>query len=694
MRAFWLLAAVVAALIPGVPASAAEDLDEALERATREAVARVAPAVVQIRTVGGLEVLGGRLRKGLGPTTGVIVDPDGYIISSSFNFASKPAAITVSIPGHDQPFNASIVAQDESRMLTLLKVEAQGLPTPVPVPKNEIRLGQWALAVGRTWSDHLSAPPSVSVGIISAKDRIWGKALQTDAKVSPVNYGGPLVDLQGRVLGILVPMSPQREDQTAGVEWYDGGIGFAVPYEDILRVLPRLKQGTNLTRGLLGVRMKSRDLLSEPPVIAEVGPGTAAARAGLLPGDLILEVDGKPVSRFAQVQHIIGPKYAGDRITMKVRRGDQVVEFPEITLSGRPEASALAFLGILPMRDDAEPGVAIRYVFADSPARQAGLKAGDRILKINDRPVLQRLQLLRELAQLAPGTEVKLEVKRGQGDKTETVAVRLAELDDRLPEDELPEGTRKQAVTPPRLPGPMLPGGQGVPGPQPRPLPPSRGGPPPADAAKPEPRKGLVRHTDPATGHQYWLYVPETYDANISHGLVIWLHPPGDPMEEAILALWRDLCKKHHLILFAPKAENPTGWLTSEADLIREDLRTLQAEYTLDPARIVAHGLGQGASFALFLAFDASDLVRGVAGFGGELPELPKDTPAGLRLSFFLVGGGRDPEIEAFRAIAPALRARKLPVHLRELPEHGNGYVTDPGVLRALLSWIEGLDRI
>ena len=100
-------------------------------------------------------------------------------------------------------------------------------------------------------------PPSVSVGIISAVGRIWGKAIQTDAKISPINYGGPLIDIEGRVQGILVPASPQGEDVTAGFEWYDSGIGFAIPMEDVLAVLPRLKQGKDLKKGLLGIRMKS-----------------------------------------------------------------------------------------------------------------------------------------------------------------------------------------------------------------------------------------------------------------------------------------------------------------------------------------------------------------------------------------------------------------------------------------------------
>ena len=89
------------------------------------------------------------------------------------------------------------------------------------------------MAVGRTLVGQVDQMPSVSVGIISALDRIWGKAIQTDAKVSPTNYGGPLIDLYGRVQGVLVPASPQAEGETAGFEWYDSGIGFAIPLEDI-----------------------------------------------------------------------------------------------------------------------------------------------------------------------------------------------------------------------------------------------------------------------------------------------------------------------------------------------------------------------------------------------------------------------------------------------------------------------------
>ena len=79
--------------------------------------------------------------------------------------------------------------------------------------------------------------------------RVWGKALQTDAPVSPNNYGGPLVDIRGRVMGLLVPLSPQSAEEIAGVEWYDSGIGFAMPLEAIQKVLPKLRKGEDLYYG-------------------------------------------------------------------------------------------------------------------------------------------------------------------------------------------------------------------------------------------------------------------------------------------------------------------------------------------------------------------------------------------------------------------------------------------------------------
>src|SRR5947208_8964857 len=150
-----------------VPARAQDDVTSQEESAIRAAVERVAPSVVKIETIGGLERVG-KVLISTGPTTGLVVDEAGYILSSAFNFVQKPSSILVTLPsGARAP--AQIVARDNSRMLVLLKVNtSEKLTLPVAVPKSEMTVGQWAIAVGRTYDQPL---PNVSVGVLSATGR-------------------------------------------------------------------------------------------------------------------------------------------------------------------------------------------------------------------------------------------------------------------------------------------------------------------------------------------------------------------------------------------------------------------------------------------------------------------------------------------------------------------------------------------
>ena len=387
-----LWVAVAAACLTATPAFAQPkpDVNEATEKAMKVAAGKVAPTLVKIETAGGAEIIPGGpkkgppapgVRKGTGPTTGLIVSPDGYVISSAFNFANKPTDIFVTIPGHPQRLVAKMVANDQTRMLTLLKVDAKNLPVPEAFPKKDVEIGQWGLSLGRTLDNNVDHPPSMSVGIVSAVNRIWGKAIQTDAKTSPVNYGGPLVAIDGRVYGVIVPASNRAEGETAGVDVYDGGIGFAVPLEDINAALPRLKEGKDLRRGLLGISPQGTDVYNAAPVIGAIQPDSAAARAGLAIGDKIVEINGKKIPNYSTLQHVMGPLYEGDEIVLKVMRGDKEMEFKNIKLAGTVTAYVNAYFGVLPMRDDPGPGVEVRYVYTKSPAEAAGIKVGDRIMK-------------------------------------------------------------------------------------------------------------------------------------------------------------------------------------------------------------------------------------------------------------------------------------------------------------------------
>ena len=694
-------AAVLCASVTSQPPAGQDDFNEQHEKVMKAAVRKVAPSVVQILTQGGTDMVvtgpkGMAFRKGLGPTTGVIVSADGYVISSAFNFINNPTNIVVHIPGHKEGYLAKRIATDKSRMLTLLRVQdatgkpVKGLPVPVAVPEKELQVGQWAIALGRTLDLKRTQPPSVSVGVISALGRIWGKAIQTDAKVSPVNYGGPLIDVQGRVEGILVPASPRGQDATAGFEWYDSGIGFAIPMDHVLKVLPRLKEGKDLERGLLGIRVKSPDIYGAIPEVAQVTPGSAAAKAGLKPGDIVTEIDGHPVLRQANILHLLGPKYEGDKVTLKYKRAGKEVTVNDLMLVAKLAVYSHPFLGILPMRDDPNPGVEVRYVYPKSPAAAAGLKEGDRIVKVGAdgaKPVAfkgkkrGRDELLDILNGLNPGSELKLEVERKGGGKTDTLTVKLGDMPGTVKDDPVPAKLPEVASLKKAL------------------VPLGKVNPKAKKQKAPDPKKaetGLLKRTTP-NGQKYWIYVNEDYDPNVAHAVVLWLHPPRantDQNVEDFTDTWDEYCRDNHIILVGPKSDNDSGWTPSNADFVLEALRDVLSHYTVDRQRIVAHGMGVGGQMALHMGFAARDLIRGVATSGSVVTEF-KDNVATQPLSFYLAVGDRDLLAKAVADGKTKLRERRFPVAYRAVPNRGREYLfAEPALLRELVRWIDSLDRL
>jgi serine protease Do len=702
--------AALTALTLAPAARADDDLDELQEKAIKTAVRMVAPSVVQIETSGGTEVVRvgpqGIIRKGVGPTTGLVVGADGYVISSAFNFVNKPAGIHVRVPGHKERYVAKVVATDQTRMLVLLKLEELGavkLPVPMAAPKGEVKIGHTAIAVGRTLAPTqdttLDALPSVSVGIISALDRIWGRAVQTDAKVSPTNYGGPLIDLYGRVIGVLVPASPRAEGETAGFEWYDSGIGFAIPLEDVNRVLPRMKAGTpdkqvTLKRGLLGITMQGQDQFGAPPGIATVAPGSAAEKAGIKVGDVITAIDGKKVATQAQLMHQLGTRYEGDVVSVKLQRGKEEVTLAKVTLSGLVAAYGESFLGILPIRDDPDPGVAVRYVYPKSPAEKAGIKIGDRILKIGRpvapgmpvpmQPLAGRDQLAALVAAVPPGTDLQFEVKRKDGGKTENVSVKLGELPDTVPDKLLDfkasagralarPGEKKEEKKEANKKGKK-------------------------DGNKVE--TGLSKRTTAAGDHTYWIYVPVNYDPNVAHALVVWLHPVGKNKDKDIEKFtdgWAWDLEDYHAIVVVPKTDNERGWTQGESEFVLEAVKAATDAYTIDRRRVVAHGMGLGGEMAYYLGFHARNVIRGVATVGAALTSNPREKVANQPLAFFLVAGGKDPLKDAVKESKDKLAEHKYPVVYREVEDMGHQYIDGRAgakVMAELIRWIDSLDRI
>ncbi len=645
-----------------VCASSERSVDAAEEHAFRRAALSVGKSVVRIQTVGGADRVGGMLA-GTAATTGVVVSEDGYIVSSAFNFASKPSTILIHVEG-EKPFAARLVATDHLRMLALLKIDASGL-TPLRVDRGKkIEVGQWAIAVGRTYD---SPEPSVSIGIVSALNRVWGKAIQTDAKVSPVNYGGPLIDVAGDGLGVIVPLSPSAKEETAGVEWYDSGIGFAIPMDDVLASAERLKKGKELFPGILGVTMKEGGM-DNPPVIDHVRYDSPAEHAGIKAGDVLTEIDGHAIDRHDAIKQALGRKYAGDKVKIVVRRGKSNIE-AETTLADVLPPYEPGFLGILPARVAGErrTGVAVRYVFANSAAAKAGIEVGDRIEKWDGKAVAEADQLRSAVRLLRPGTVAHAVVARG--DTRRTIEIKLVADVETIPRD-LP------AFHAPSNPSRTANG--------------SKAG------SETKPRTGLFHDVLPGdSAPAYWSYIPDSYSPKDAWGLIVWIAPARDSMEATLLGRWQSLCEERHLILLSPLPAESSGFNPNDLVGARQIIDHFLQAYRIDRNRVVVHGFASGGRFAAALAFENREEIRGLALASSLLAAPPPENHPSYPFRFFLsypdIGAARD----RMETVAKVLREMKYAVTLQATKANGRtAAYPQADAIAELARWVDSLDRI
>lgn len=651
-RALWfplLIGVIYGSVVCSAAAAGNGEVETLTDRAIQQAAALVAPSVVRIDTVGGRD----QLEPGLvssGATTGLVISSDGYLVSSAFHFAAQPASIIVTLPD-GRRLAGRLIATDRQRMVTLLKIDADRLQLPTAAPSDSFRVGQWAIALGKTYD---AETPSLSVGIVSALNRIWGKAIQTDAKISPVNYGGPLVDIQGRVMGLLVPLSPQESSETAGVEWYDSGIGFAVPLADILEVTDRLKAGSDLLPGLLGIAFKGKNLIEGEPLIDTVRFGSPAEKAGLLPGDKVATVEGIAITRLAEFKQVLGRKYAGDSLRLAVARGEQTIGI-ELELVGTLPPYVPPYLGVQLARYPAGELPSVRMVIDGSPASRAGLQPQDVILRWNDVEVANTESLSEQLHKHQPGQTVSLTVRRG----TDSMAVGVTLGN---PSTDVPAEVASQA-----------PFGQ---------------------VARPDDLKvGRIAATLPGFDRDVWLYVPESYRADMPQSVVVFLHPSSNPMEQPVLSAWRAECERRGMILLAPQANAAGGWTPNDLEFLQGALQDVRDKYTVAAERIVVVGLGNAAPIAGLWAFRQPEVIRGLALIDSPaLGKVPENDPE-RRLSIYSLSRGRGVDAAKWVPAITTLRKAGYPAVLRQLEEPAGGYPSAE-TNAELARWVELLDAL
>lgn len=263
-----------------------------------------------------------------GTGSGVIVSEDGYIVTNN-HVVEYADLIKVSLPDKRE-FTAVKIGTDPSTDLALLKIEASNLKAVQFADSDEVKVGEWVAAIGNPFS-YLTS--TVTAGIVSAKGRdidiIQGEKtieefIQTDAAINPGNSGGALVSSEGYLVGINTAIATPT-----GVY---AGYSFAIPSNLVKRVIKDIKENGNIERGRLGVQGNSVDdeIMNEYGLdtdqgfyIAKVDRGSAAQFAGVLPGDVIVEINNKEVRDFDDLYSEMEFAKVGDTIKLKVLRGNK-----------------------------------------------------------------------------------------------------------------------------------------------------------------------------------------------------------------------------------------------------------------------------------------------------------------------------------------------------------------------------------
>jgi serine protease Do len=463
-----------------VPPVNSAPLTGAVDAATFRNIARaVSPSVVNIRTEarqrsqeltdffggggGGDDLLerffGGQLPRNrqqpqitFSAGTGFLISNDGLILTNN-HVVEGATKIEVNLYGDDEDvsYPARIIGRDpltDSALIELTERPRRDLAEVKFGDSSQMQPGDWVMAIGNPFS----LAHTVSVGVVSAArpgglpiaDGRSADVIQTDAAINPGNSGGPLLNIRGEVIGINTAIYADSRSQG------NMGIGFAIPINVVRDLLPQLRAG-KVTRGVIGVQIQNVPVnavqefgLKERrgALVVVVNPGGPAAKAGMQPGDVITEFNGKPIQRRDELVNMVTATRPGTTVPLKVLRDRKElslnVTVDELNLESetralrepRPDADpdiqeTTGFgLELGPLTSDmarrlrvppGTEGVLIRDVEAGSTAQRAGIGRGDIILEVNRRPVTTPQEASRALdAVPSGGTAFLLIYSQGQ----------------------------------------------------------------------------------------------------------------------------------------------------------------------------------------------------------------------------------------------------------------------------------------
>ncbi|MEO8433019.1 MAG: Do family serine endopeptidase [Acidobacteriota bacterium] len=371
--------------------------------------------------------------------TGFIISDDGYIVTNN-HVIDNADKIEVRI--QKERFTARIVGRDAATDLALLKIDAKRKLTAIPLGDSDrLRVGEWVMAIG----DPLTFDKTVTVGVVSAKERnglstdtatrSFESFIQTDAAINFGNSGGPLINVNGEVIGINTAMFRPAQN-----------IGFAVPINTLKQVLPQLRDKGKVTRGYLGINIRNVDdehaaafKLKTPDgaFVESIVPGDPADKAGLKPGDTIVRVDNVPVKETRDLIGYVSAKAPGTKVKLGVVRDGKEAPFT-VTLAergvdqaadgenkshGADDSRGKIGITVQPLTPDirrmagiesGSDGLYVQHVKEVSPAADAGLREGDVITSVNGKPVGSSEEFGRIVKSTNKGEYIRLYVLRPQ----------------------------------------------------------------------------------------------------------------------------------------------------------------------------------------------------------------------------------------------------------------------------------------
>jgi serine protease Do len=393
------------------------------------------------------------MQKSEGAGSGVIISTDGYIITNNHVVdEAKEDGITV-ILSDKKEYKAKLIGKDPLTDLAVIKVEANNLPVAHIGNSDEVAIGEMVIAVGNP----LGLNSTVTSGIVSAigrgalglnRDRYAVENfIQTDAAINPGNSGGGLFNLRGSLIGINSAIATR----TGGYMGY----GFAIPANLMKAVALDIIEDGKVDRGYIGISLRPVDEVSAKSLKLDKVAGalvddflkdSPAEKAGIEPGDVILELDGKPVNSYNDLQSLVAQRRAGDKVNLKIwREGKSITK--SVTLKKRDDDkmasndegvtgssitdedntnSTVSFkeLGftVAPLTQknkedlDIEQGVLVSKVDNYSPASQRGLFPGLAIVKV-DKQTISKTGQIKKLMKDRQGEVLRLQVKSKDGSR-------------------------------------------------------------------------------------------------------------------------------------------------------------------------------------------------------------------------------------------------------------------------------------